>query len=236
MAPSSTTTVDSTLASSKAGNPCNPASPAETSAFCSARSTMRPSNSARNSRFLVGRSRNRVRNHRAAQRPAGARLYGYPSMLARPAREQEAGRLPIPPMLITCTSEMCTPERAAISTGFGAPLVLALQAFYPRARTAFGIVALAAASQLGVESSSAADRVRQSGRYALGRGGLVRPTSAARPARAVPTCEGGVGDVMRLKERPHRSFARSLSHDQYERWRVMRSSAVRRRRDLRVPA
>jgi phenylacetate-coenzyme A ligase PaaK-like adenylate-forming protein len=51
-------------------------------------------------------------------------LYGYPSMLARLAREQEAGRLRISPMVVTCTSETCTPEqRAAISTGFGAPVI-----------------------------------------------------------------------------------------------------------------
>ena len=57
----------------------------------------------------------------ALQAPA---LYGYPSMLARLAREQEAGRLRISPMLVTCTSETCTPElRAAITTGFGAPLI-----------------------------------------------------------------------------------------------------------------
>ena len=57
----------------------------------------------------------------ALQAPA---LYGYPSMLARLAREREAGRLRISPMMVTSTSETCTPElRAAISTGFGAPLI-----------------------------------------------------------------------------------------------------------------
>ena len=51
-------------------------------------------------------------------------LYGYPSVLARLAREQQAGRLRISPMMITSTSETCTPElRAAISAGFGAPLI-----------------------------------------------------------------------------------------------------------------
>ena len=51
-------------------------------------------------------------------------LYGYPSVLARLAREREAGRLRISPMMVTSTSETCTPElRAAISTGFGAPLI-----------------------------------------------------------------------------------------------------------------
>ena len=51
-------------------------------------------------------------------------LYGYPSMLARLARERVAGRLRISPMLVTSTSETCTPElRAAISTGFGVPLI-----------------------------------------------------------------------------------------------------------------
>ena len=57
----------------------------------------------------------------ALQAPA---LYGYPSVLARLAREQEAGRLRISPMMVTSTSETCTPElRAAISAGFGAPLI-----------------------------------------------------------------------------------------------------------------
>ena len=51
-------------------------------------------------------------------------LYGYPSVLARLAREREAGRLRISPIMVTSTSETCTPElRAAISTGFGAPLI-----------------------------------------------------------------------------------------------------------------
>jgi phenylacetate-coenzyme A ligase PaaK-like adenylate-forming protein len=57
----------------------------------------------------------------ALQAPA---LYGYPSMLARLAREQDAGRLRISPIMVTSTSETCTPEwRAAISTGFGVPLI-----------------------------------------------------------------------------------------------------------------
>ena len=51
-------------------------------------------------------------------------LYGYPSVLARLARERRAGRLRIAPMMVTSTSETCTPElRAAISEGFGAPLI-----------------------------------------------------------------------------------------------------------------
>ena len=57
----------------------------------------------------------------ALQAPA---LYGYPSVLARLARERQAGRLRIAPMIVTSTSETCTPElRAAISEGFGAPLI-----------------------------------------------------------------------------------------------------------------
>ncbi len=57
----------------------------------------------------------------ALQAPA---LYGYPSVLARLARERQAGRLHIAPMIVTSTSETCTPElRAAISEGFGAPLI-----------------------------------------------------------------------------------------------------------------
>ena len=57
----------------------------------------------------------------ALQAPA---LYGYPSVLARLAGEQRAGRLRISPIIVTSTSETCTPElRAAISAGFGAPLV-----------------------------------------------------------------------------------------------------------------
>ena len=57
----------------------------------------------------------------ALQAPA---LYGYPSVLARLARERQAGRLRIQPMMITSTSETCTPElRAMITEGFGAPLI-----------------------------------------------------------------------------------------------------------------
>ncbi len=57
----------------------------------------------------------------ALQAPA---LFGYPSVLARLAGEQRAGRLRITPMMVTSTSETCTPElRAAISNGFGAPLI-----------------------------------------------------------------------------------------------------------------
>ena len=43
----------------------------------------------------------------ALQAPA---LYGYASVLGRLAREQEAGRLRISPMVVTCTSEACTPS------------------------------------------------------------------------------------------------------------------------------
>lgn len=51
-------------------------------------------------------------------------LYGYPSMLARLAREQQAGRLRIAPTSITCTSETLLPEyRAAIAAGFAVPIV-----------------------------------------------------------------------------------------------------------------
>jgi phenylacetate-coenzyme A ligase PaaK-like adenylate-forming protein len=51
-------------------------------------------------------------------------LFGYPSMLARLAAEQQAGRLRITPLSITSTSEMLLPElRDAIREGFGAPIV-----------------------------------------------------------------------------------------------------------------
>ncbi|MDN5860970.1 MAG: hypothetical protein L0H84_20385 [Pseudonocardia sp.] len=51
-------------------------------------------------------------------------LFGYPTMLARLAAEQRAGRLRIAPGAVTCTSETCTPEvRAAITAGFGAPVI-----------------------------------------------------------------------------------------------------------------
>jgi phenylacetate-CoA ligase len=51
-------------------------------------------------------------------------LFGYPSLLARLAAEQQAGRLRIAPIAMTCTSETCTPElRDAITRAFGAPLV-----------------------------------------------------------------------------------------------------------------
>ncbi|MGQ0805704.1 MAG: hypothetical protein ACT4PI_17815 [Actinomycetota bacterium] len=51
-------------------------------------------------------------------------LYGYPSMLARLAVEQQAGRLHIAPMAVTSTSETLLPEtRAAITEAFGAPVV-----------------------------------------------------------------------------------------------------------------
>jgi phenylacetate-coenzyme A ligase PaaK-like adenylate-forming protein len=51
-------------------------------------------------------------------------LFGYPSVLARLAAEQRAGRLHVKPMGITCSSENLLPEwRAAISAAFGAPLL-----------------------------------------------------------------------------------------------------------------
>jgi phenylacetate-CoA ligase len=51
-------------------------------------------------------------------------LYGYPSMLARLAAEQRAGRLHLELLGVTCTSEMLLPElRAEIREGFGAPIV-----------------------------------------------------------------------------------------------------------------
>jgi len=51
-------------------------------------------------------------------------LYGYPSMLARLAREQQAGRLRIAPVSVTSTSETLLPEyRAAIAAGFRVPIV-----------------------------------------------------------------------------------------------------------------
>lgn len=50
-------------------------------------------------------------------------LYGYPSMLARLAVEQRAGRLRIAPQTVSSTAETLLPEfRAAISAGFGAPI------------------------------------------------------------------------------------------------------------------
>jgi phenylacetate-coenzyme A ligase PaaK-like adenylate-forming protein len=51
-------------------------------------------------------------------------LYGYPSMIARLARERRAGRLRIAPMAVTTTSETLLPEyRAEISAAFGVPIV-----------------------------------------------------------------------------------------------------------------
>ncbi|HWM59527.1 MAG TPA: hypothetical protein VNO83_16990 [Pseudonocardia sp.] len=51
-------------------------------------------------------------------------LFGYPTVLARLAAEQRAGRLRIAPVAVTCTSETCTPElRAAITDGFHVPLI-----------------------------------------------------------------------------------------------------------------
>jgi len=54
-------------------------------------------------------------------RPDG--LFGYPSMLARLAAEQHAGRLAIAPRMVNSTAETLLPEfRAAISEAFGAPI------------------------------------------------------------------------------------------------------------------
>jgi phenylacetate-CoA ligase len=50
-------------------------------------------------------------------------LFGYPSMLARLAAEQQAGRLNITPRLVNCTAETLQPEfRAAIRQAFGVPV------------------------------------------------------------------------------------------------------------------
>ncbi len=51
-------------------------------------------------------------------------LLGYPTVLARLAAEQQAGRLQITPMVVSCTSEQLTPDlRAAIRAGFGVPVI-----------------------------------------------------------------------------------------------------------------
>jgi phenylacetate-coenzyme A ligase PaaK-like adenylate-forming protein len=51
-------------------------------------------------------------------------LFGYPSMLARLAIEQEAGRLAIAPRMVNSTAETLLPHfRAAIAQAFGAPIV-----------------------------------------------------------------------------------------------------------------
>jgi len=51
-------------------------------------------------------------------------LYGYASILARLAAEQQAGRLRIAPVAVTTTSETLTPGiRAAIAEAFRAPIV-----------------------------------------------------------------------------------------------------------------
>jgi len=50
-------------------------------------------------------------------------VYGYPSMLARLAAEQSAGRLRIAPQMVSSTAETLLPEfRQAISAAFGAPI------------------------------------------------------------------------------------------------------------------
>ena len=49
-------------------------------------------------------------------------LYGYPSVLARLAREQEAGRLDLSLLAITCTSETLRPDvRDLLQRAFGVP-------------------------------------------------------------------------------------------------------------------
>jgi len=51
-------------------------------------------------------------------------LFGYPSMLARLAIEQDAGRLAIAPRVVNSTAETLLPHfRAAITRAFGAPIV-----------------------------------------------------------------------------------------------------------------
>ena len=51
-------------------------------------------------------------------------LFGYPSMLARLAAQQQAGRLAIAPRLVNSTAEMLLPTaRAAIAAAFGAPIM-----------------------------------------------------------------------------------------------------------------
>ncbi|HYZ57405.1 MAG TPA: hypothetical protein VE733_28425 [Streptosporangiaceae bacterium] len=50
-------------------------------------------------------------------------LFGYPSILARLAAEQQAGHLNIAPRQVNCISETLQPKfRAAISKAFGAPI------------------------------------------------------------------------------------------------------------------
>jgi phenylacetate-CoA ligase len=50
-------------------------------------------------------------------------LFGYPSVLARLAAEQQAGRLKIAPQIVNCTAEQLQPQfRAAIHQAFGAPV------------------------------------------------------------------------------------------------------------------
>jgi phenylacetate-coenzyme A ligase PaaK-like adenylate-forming protein len=51
-------------------------------------------------------------------------LYGYPSMLARLAVEQRAGRLRVAPMSLVTSSETLVPgQRSVITEAFGAPIV-----------------------------------------------------------------------------------------------------------------
>jgi phenylacetate-coenzyme A ligase PaaK-like adenylate-forming protein len=51
-------------------------------------------------------------------------LMGYPTMLARLARECGAGRLSVAPRIVVTSSEVLTPDaRAAIRAGFGTPIL-----------------------------------------------------------------------------------------------------------------
>ncbi len=62
-----------------------------------------------------------VRRLNALQPPM---LLGYPTVLARLASEQQAGRLHISPMSVSATSETLLPEhREVISAGFGVPII-----------------------------------------------------------------------------------------------------------------
>jgi phenylacetate-CoA ligase len=62
-----------------------------------------------------------IADHLNRLQPQG--LFGYPSVLARLAAEQRAGRLHIAPQLVNCTAETLQPQfRAAIRQAFGAPV------------------------------------------------------------------------------------------------------------------
>jgi phenylacetate-CoA ligase len=75
-------------------------------------------------------------------------LFGYPSMLARLAAEQEAGRLTIAPRLVQSTAETLQPEfRAAISQAFGAPI-------YNTFATSEGLVGSSGPDELAITMST----------------------------------------------------------------------------------